>query len=326
MALTERWAWVAFAREIALIGAGIAAIRAIGAIERDPGLAARATEAIAARGLGPTLQRLAVGAIIARVGIRGAPRRARVDGHRADARSVGTRHGLRRRSHRPVRHRRRRPARGRSAPARARGTSARARVCGGRGIGLVTAIAIAITTRRSCRCRSRARQRRRLPVGRAARAIARSARLARRGRRALTLAVFGGPVAMLAALATEGRMPGVGPRRAARRARHARHRRRCRRSSKSRSCPPRAASSTRSPTRRAPLTSARRARRSRRRSSASARRRATEPRSPSSGYCILHASSRSTPPATSRRGRRELPPVLLDIAQGEPGERCASTC
>jgi hypothetical protein len=64
-ALTERWAWVAFAREIALIGAGTAAVRSIGAIDADPGLAARATEAIAARGIRlEAVQRVAVGAVV----------------------------------------------------------------------------------------------------------------------------------------------------------------------------------------------------------------------------------------------------------------------
>ncbi len=65
-ALTPRSAWVAFTREIALTGATLAAVRALATIDRDPGLAALATDAFAARSIRlATLERSARAVVIA---------------------------------------------------------------------------------------------------------------------------------------------------------------------------------------------------------------------------------------------------------------------
>jgi hypothetical protein len=210
-ALTERWAWIAFAREIGLVFSFAAAIRAIGAIDRDPGLGARATEAIAARSLSAaTVERFALGAVGLAWGTAalldalawtalapGAAEWAPIAGSAGGAGAlfvVGAvallTAGARRLEL--------------GAPPRALACTAAV------GIGLVTAIAIAITTGVQADAAAAFGGALACPV---VVALARSRDplvLARRGRRTLTLALFGGPVAMLAAVATEGRMAGAG--------------------------------------------------------------------------------------------------------------------
>ena len=210
-ALSERWAWLAFAREIALLGGGLAAMRALGSIDGDPGLAAKATEATAARGLGVhALERLAVAAVIL---AWGAP--ALVDG------LVWTELAPGLAAAGPVV-----ASAGGAAALFAIGASAlliaaarrlelsappRALACGAAaGIGLLVSLALAITT--TLHADSAAA----LGFAIACPIVVRLARtrdaltLSRRGRRVLTLAVFGGPVATLAAIAGEGHMPGSG--------------------------------------------------------------------------------------------------------------------
>jgi hypothetical protein len=227
-ALTERWAWVAFAREIALIGSSLAAIRAIAAIDGDPGLAARASEALAAsrlvsfftraraQALPPhnvgsvALERFASASVIVTwaaaaladaLGFAGlAPSVADAAPVLASAAgaialfAVGAAALLSARARRLEL----------GAPPRALACAAAA------GIGLGVAIALAITTNIHADASAALGGALACPV------IVRLAHtrdaltLSRRGRRALTLAIFGGPVACLAAIATEGRMPGVG--------------------------------------------------------------------------------------------------------------------
>ena len=216
-ALTERWAWIAFAREVALVFSFSAAIRAIVAIDRDPGLGARATEAIAARGVSAArVQRLAVAAVAiawggaalldalawtaispssaewaAVLGSAGGAAALFIVGAVALLTAGARRMEL-------------------GAPPRALACTAAV------GIGLVTAIAIAITTGVQADAAAAFGGALTCPV---VVALARSRDplvLARRGRRTLTLALFGGPVAMLAAIATEpsatgpSRMAGAG--------------------------------------------------------------------------------------------------------------------
>lgn len=210
-ALTERWAWVAFAREIALLGSSLAAVRALAAIDGDPGLAPRATEAVATRGIGPAwLQRFAVGAVVlawgsaalvdalAWTGIApGAADAAAVTaaaGGAAGLFAIGATSlflaGARRLEL--------------GAPPRALACAAASAV------GLIVAIALAITTGIHADAAAALGAALAAPVI-VELAQARDAlKLSRRGRRALTLAIFGGPVATLAAVAAEGRMPGVG--------------------------------------------------------------------------------------------------------------------
>src|SRR4051812_28672478 len=210
-ALSERWAWVAFAREIALLGAGLAAVRALGAIDGDPGLAAKATEATSARGLDArVLQRMAIGAIIAAWGSAAlvdglvwtslAPTLADAGPVAASAGGAAALFGIGASALLIATARRLEL----SAPPRALACAAAA------GIGLVLSLVLALTTTLhadsaialgfAIACPTVVR------LARARDALA----LSRRGRRVLTLAVFGGPVAALAAIAGEGHMPGSG--------------------------------------------------------------------------------------------------------------------
>ena len=209
--LSERWAWVAFARDIALLGAGLAAVRALGAIDGDPGLAPKATEATAARGLGvPVLTRLAMAVVAVTWGTAALIDGLVWSGLAGGLSDVG-----------PL------VASGGGAAALfAIGASAlliaaarrlelsappRALACGAAaGIGLLVALALAITT--TLRADAAAA----LGFSIACPIVVRLARvtdalvLSRRGRRVLTLAIFGGPVATLAAVAGEGHLPGSG--------------------------------------------------------------------------------------------------------------------
>lgn len=210
-ALTERWAWVGFAREIALIGSSLAAVRALFAIDGDPGLAPRATEAAAARGLGPVaLQRFAIGAVVIAWGsaalvdalawsglapamAESAPVAASAGGAAALF-AVGAASLL-------VAGARRLEL---GAPPRALACAAAA------GIGLIVALAVTITTGVHADAAAALGTALACPVI-VELAQARDAlKLARRGRRALTLALFGGPVATLAALSAEGHTAGAG--------------------------------------------------------------------------------------------------------------------
>ena len=210
-ALSERWAWVAFARELALIGAGLAAVRSITTIDGDPGLATRATEAIAARGLGAaSLQRFAVGAVVVAwgsaalldalgwVGIApaladSAPVVAAISGVSALFLTGATAllvAGARRLEL--------------GAPPRALACAAAA------GVGLVASLAIAITTGVQADAAAALGSAVACPIVVSFARARDPLLLARRGRRVLTLAMFGAPVALLAALAAEGHMPGSG--------------------------------------------------------------------------------------------------------------------
>jgi hypothetical protein len=210
-ALTERWAWVAFAREIAMIGAGMAAVRSIGAMDSDPGLAARATDAIAARGIRvAAVQRFALAGLVLAWGTAAfldALAFANVASSLADAAPIAASAGgaialfLVGATALLVAGARRLEL---GAPPRALACTAAA------GIGLVTAVAIAVTTSVQADAAAALGSALACPI---VVGLARSPDalvLARRGRRALTLAIFGGPVAMLAVLATEGHMPGMG--------------------------------------------------------------------------------------------------------------------
>jgi hypothetical protein len=211
IALTERWAWVAFARELALLGASLAAVRALSAIDGDPGLAASASEAVAARGIGPVaLRRFAVFAIAAAWGSAAlvdglawtgiAPdmaERAPVFASAAGAAAlfaIGATAlfvaGARRLEL--------------GAPPRALACAAAA------GIGLIVALAVSITTGAHADSAAALGGALAAPVIVELAQARDTLRLARLGRRALTLAMFGGPVATLAAIAAEGRMAGVG--------------------------------------------------------------------------------------------------------------------
>ncbi|HSO35292.1 MAG TPA: hypothetical protein VLT33_22340 [Labilithrix sp.] len=209
--LAERWAWVAFAREIALLGAGLAAVRALGAIDGDPGLAPKATEATAARGFGvAALTRFATAAVILAWGSAAVVDGLVWSGLAESLADVG-----------PV------VASGGGAAALfAIGAGAlliaaarrlelsappRALACGAAaGVGLLVSLALAITT--TLRADAAAA----LGFAIACPIVVRLARagdalaVSRRGRRVLTLAIFGGPVATLAAIAGEGHMAGSG--------------------------------------------------------------------------------------------------------------------
>ena len=210
-ALTERWAWVAFVRELALIGAGLAAVRSIATIDGDPGLGARATEAIAARSISAaSLQRFALGAVViawgsaalldalAWAGVASsvtdsAPVAASVGGVAALF-LVGATALL-------VAGARRLEL---GAPPRALACAAAA------GAGLVAALAIAIATGVQADAAAALGSAVTCPIVVSLARARDPLLLARRGRRVLTLAMFGGPVALLAALAAEGHMPGSG--------------------------------------------------------------------------------------------------------------------
>jgi hypothetical protein len=208
-ALSERWAWVAFARELALIGAGLAAVRAIATIDGDPGLAARATEALGARGISnASLRRFAAGAVVVAWGsaaLLDALAWAGVASPAVDSAPVAASVG------------------GVSAlfllgmtallVAAARrlelGAPPRALACAvAAGAGLVAALALAIATNVQADAAAALGSAVVSPI------VVRLAHardpmlLARRGRRVLTLAMFGGPVALLAVLAAEGRSSG----------------------------------------------------------------------------------------------------------------------
>ncbi len=210
-ALSERWAWVAFAREIAMLGAGLAAVRAIGTIDGDPGLAAKASEATAARGLGvPLVVRLATATVIAAWGaaalvdglvwtglargLAGSGPVAASAGGAIALFGIGAMALL-------VASARRLEL---SAPPRAVACAAAA------GVGLLLSIALAVST--TLRADAAAA----LGFAIACPIVVRLARardalaVSRRGRRVLTLAIFGGPVAMLAAVAGEGHIGGSG--------------------------------------------------------------------------------------------------------------------
>lgn len=211
IAATDRFAPAAIAREVALLGAAIAAVRAIAAIDPDAGLAARATDAIAARGIPPII--VTRGAIAACVLAWGTA--ALVD--------LVSWTGLA-------------PSLADSAPVAASGGGAaalfgvgacalllaavrrlelgappRALACAAAvGTGLLLSIAIVLTTNvRADACVA-------LGASIVFPVVVRLSKtkdahaIAKRGRRALTLLLFGGPVAALAAIATEGHMPGVG--------------------------------------------------------------------------------------------------------------------
>lgn len=210
-ALTERWAWVAFARELALIASSLAAVRALGAIDGDPGLAPRATEAASARGIGPvSLHRFALGGVIVAWGSAAvvdalawtniAPSKTSTAvavasaGGAAALFTIGSTAlfvaGARRLEL--------------GAPPRALACAAAA------AIGLIAAIAITVTSNVDGDAAAALGCAMAAPVIVALAETRDALKLARRGRKALTLAMFGGPVAMLAAVAAEGRMAGVG--------------------------------------------------------------------------------------------------------------------
>ncbi|MBX3186358.1 MAG: hypothetical protein KF819_05050 [Labilithrix sp.] len=211
VALSQRWPALAFARELALLGAGVSAVRAVFAIERDAGLGARASDAIAARSVEPKLLERAALAIVVLawgaaagvdfvVWIGASPDLANVAsmiaaaGGAASLFGVGAAalflSGVRRLEL--------------GAPPRAIACAAAA------GVGLLVAIAVALTT--SARADAAAA----IGAALAFPAVVRLAQtkdgleLATRGRRAMTLALFGGPVAMLAAVAAEGHTAGGG--------------------------------------------------------------------------------------------------------------------
>jgi len=210
-ALTQRWAWVAFTREVALLGASLAAVRALGAIDGDPGLSPRATEASVGRGVGPaSLQRFALGATMVVWGpaalVDGlawtqlAPGMADTAPMLAAAGGAAALFALGATALMVAFARRLEL----SAPPRALACAAAAAT------GLIAAITIAITTGAHADVAAA------LGVAIAAPIVvelaqARDAlKLSRRARRALTLVLFGGPVALLAAIAAEGHMAGAG--------------------------------------------------------------------------------------------------------------------
>jgi|GEM_PF-322523 len=210
-ALSERTLTAAFAREVALAMAGLVAARAIGAIDSDPGLAARATEALAARGVPPrgivlTASTIVVGAwggaaLVDGLALSGvAPDLASSAAMFASAAGAAALFAL-----------------GASAllVAGARrlelGVPPRAFACAAAvATALLFAIILALTTHMHADAAAA------LGTALACPAVVRLARakdalvVARRGRRALTLLLFGGPVAAIGAVASEGRMAGIG--------------------------------------------------------------------------------------------------------------------
>ncbi len=208
-ALATRPPWAALAREIGTFLAMYAAVRSIHLIEGDVGLAPKATEAAAPPGFGPrAIHRAAIGVI------------ALAWGNAVLFDGLAVFHA----------------ASDDSAPFVAAGAGAiamfalaatallvsgarglelevrpRALVCaGGVGVGFVVAVALALTSAVPADAAIA------LGGALASALVVRLARtrdalaLARRGRRTLTLVLFGGPVAALAAIAVEGRTPGSG--------------------------------------------------------------------------------------------------------------------
>lgn len=210
-ALSTRPAWAALAREIATLSAMLAALRAIHRIEGDVGLASKANEAAAVPGFGPrAIYRAGVGVVTLAWGAAalfdGLALFGAVSGEVAAA----------------------------GAPAVAAGAGAlaifalgatsllvggarrlelavppRALVCAGAaGVGLAAAAALALSGVVPTDAAAA------LGGAIAAALVVRLARardalvLARRGRRALTLVLFGGPIAALAAIAVESRVYG----------------------------------------------------------------------------------------------------------------------
>ncbi|MBS2013823.1 MAG: hypothetical protein JST00_13120 [Deltaproteobacteria bacterium] len=210
-ATTTRFAPGSVARELALLGAALAAVRALAAIDPDAGLAARASDAIAARGIPAALvTRAATAACVLAWGgaalvdllawtnvapglADSAPVLASAGGAAALF-AVGAcallLAGVRRLEL--------------DAPPRAIACAAAV------GVGLLLSITFVITTSIHADAAVAIGAAGVFPVvvrlARAKDALA----IARGGRRALTLLVFGGPVAAIAAIATEGHMPGVG--------------------------------------------------------------------------------------------------------------------
>jgi len=212
LALTDRLAAVALAREVALLGAALAALRAVGAIDPDAGLAARASDAIAARGVAP--RTILLGATAVTVVAWGAAILVDALAWSSGAASPGEAGGSLYASA------------GGAASLFAVGAAAllvagvrrfelgappRALACAAAvGAGLLVAIALAVTTNVHADAAVALGASATFPVViRVARAKD-AAVVAARGRRALTLLLYGGPVAALAALAAEGRMPGAG--------------------------------------------------------------------------------------------------------------------
>lgn len=210
LALTERFAPVAAAREIALLGATLSALRAIGAIDPDAGLAARASEAIAARGVAPRTILLAASAVTAvawgaailedslawsagGASPAGGSMFASAGGA-ASLFAVGAAAllvaGVRRLEL--------------GAPPRALAAAAAV------GAGLLVAIALAITTTVRADGAVALGAAASLPIVIRVSRAKDAAVVAAWGRRALTLLLYGGPVAALAALAAEGGLPGAG--------------------------------------------------------------------------------------------------------------------
>ncbi len=211
-ALTERWASVGLVRNVALLGAGVMAVRAIAVIDGDHGLAAGIHEATASsRTFGVrAMTRIAMATVafawgtsafasglawteiaggFANVGplASSAGAAAALFAIGSQALLVGSARRLEL-----------------EAPPRALACAVAA------GLGLVLSLSLALTTS----LRSDAATT--LGFAVACLAIVRLARagdtlaLARRGRRLLTLAIFGGPVAALAAVAGVGHVPGDG--------------------------------------------------------------------------------------------------------------------
>lgn len=201
--LHEPTLWLLFARAIALLLSGITAIRAIAAIEGDHGLAALATEAKTSRTIRVrSLEHLAMGALFLTWGIAALVSGLAWTGVANSSEFVPLASST-----------------GGAVALFAVGTSAllvgsarrlelqaipRAIACGAAaGFGLVLAMVLAFTSVRADAATA-------LGFAGACSAIVRFARtrdpllLAKRGRRILTLAIFGGPVVLLAAIASGG--------------------------------------------------------------------------------------------------------------------------
>ena len=208
--LPERWAWIGVARELTLLGAGLVAVRALGAIDGDPGLAQAATAAAAARGLGPKLfEKLAFAIVIVGWGTPAlsdalawstlAPSwndsgQVLAAGGGAFALfSLGAAALL-------IASARRLEL---SAPPRALAAAAAA------GVGLLVALALALTTTMYADSAAAIGFAVTCPIVVRLAGVRDALKLSKRGRRVLTLAIFGGPVAVLAALAGEGRGGGL---------------------------------------------------------------------------------------------------------------------
>ena len=317
----------AFARELALSAARRAAVRATPASIGDPG--SPRARGHAARSIGPiSLHRFALADRRSRWASAVARRRRRVDGLERARRLGPGRRGRRRRDRDVFRRQRRRcssRARGASSSARLRARSPAAAA------GSVSAfgIAIGVTTGPAAptpRPRSAARRRR----GRSSSSLARArdplllARRGRRGAHARHLRRAGGdarraspPRAHARASASSRSLVALG---------HAGHRRASRPSSRSRSSPRRAASSTPSPTPRAPRRS-RGALRDRQGARRAARgrgpRRSVARAVDVAPYTHLHGRRRGLPPGAARRAPPCPPRHRHGASRGVP---CASTC